>query len=78
MNEIKITVDNNGKKKSQSFNAVATFTYRWNSLLRHGGYGGDFSMTAFGATKKEARESLHEELFRFQSEFVKALSILGN
>lgn len=74
MNEIKVIITDDKKEKEQSFEATATFDYRWdNSWL---GYGGELSMTAFGSTEKEARERLQEELFKFQNEFVKALAKL--
>lgn len=72
MNEIKITIKNDKKEKDDSFEATANFDYIWdNSWL---GYGGSMFMTAHGTTEKEALERLKEELYRYQSCFVKALS----
>jgi hypothetical protein len=72
MNQFKIIIKNDRKEKEQSFEATANFEYTWdNSWL---GYGGLLDMTAFGKTEEEARERLINELFTFQSEFVKALS----
>lgn len=74
MNEIIITVIDDKKEKEQSFEATAKFRYIWdNSWL---GYGGEMSLTAFGSTEQEALERLKDELFTYQSEFVKALSNL--
>lgn len=74
MNTITITIVDDKKEKEQSFEATAKFGYIWdNSWL---GYGGEMSMTAFGSTEQEALERLKDELFTYQSEFVKALSNL--
>lgn len=74
MNEIKITIKDDKKEKDQSFEATAEFDYTWdNSWL---GYGGHMSLTAFGSTEEEARKRLQEELYTYQSAFVKALSSL--
>lgn len=75
MNELKITITDDKKEKEQSFEATADFSYTWdNSWL---GYGGEMSLTAFGATEEEARERLLNELFRYQSELVKAISLIN-
>lgn len=72
MNEFKITVTDDKKEKDQSFEATAEFDYVWNNSWN--GYGGQFSMTAFGKTEIEAKTKLVEELFTFQTALVKALS----
>ncbi len=72
MNNLKITITDDKKEKDQSFEATANFDYRWNNSWL--GYGGEFSMSAFGKNEAEARERLRDELYRFQSELVKALS----
>lgn len=71
MNEIKITIINDGKKKRQSFEATADFDYiclDWNVN------GGDFSITAYGSTEIEAKTRLIEELHRFQKILVEEVS----
>lgn len=71
---MKITVTNDHKEKNQSWEATATFDYKWdNSWL---GYGGQMSMTAFGSNEQEARIRLTEELYRYQNELVKSLSAI--
>lgn len=74
MNQIIIKIIDDKKEKSQSFQAIAYFDYSWNNSWL--GCGGEITMTAFGSTEKEARERLLEELFTYQSEFVKAISSL--
>ena len=76
MKQIKITITDDKKEKDDSFEATADFDYRWNNSWL--GYGGELSMTAFGSTEKEAKERLLEELFIYQSSFVKALFLLDN
>jgi hypothetical protein len=72
--KIEISIIDDKKGKEQSFEAKAKLNYRWdNSWL---GYGSEMEMTAFGSTAEEATERLIEELFRYQSELVKALSKL--
>lgn len=69
--KLEITITDDKKGKEQSFESTARFNYTWdNSWL---GYGGELSMTAFGSTREESVERLKEELYTFQSSFVKAL-----
>ena len=71
--EIKITINDDKKCKEQSFEATAIFDYIWDNSWN--GYGGEFTMTAFGKNEIEARERLKDELFRFHSELTKGLSL---